>query len=210
MLYLVMRFSRKLEIDKRHRLETLHTIDRHRPLQKSYPTEELEIIHAACENFEIFDSIKSTPIKLRSNMTRAKVAFEKGSSQAYGWASTVVRAEPKEVMAYLWDPEGRLAYDKDTLKRETSQVNCERTSPGTPPEPRRHQRERALGAACEGFYGRGVSPPQPPRLPASAAVGLFGLGARFALAKKATSASPVPADTSPHLAHPFPRRARRY
>jgi hypothetical protein len=31
-----------------------------------------------------------------------------------------------------------------------------------PPKTRRHQCERALGAACEGFYGRGGSPPDNP------------------------------------------------
>ena len=54
---------------------------------------------------------------MESPMITAKIAYKGGDSQAWGWASAVVRATPKEILAYSWNTLSRANRSVDDLLR---------------------------------------------------------------------------------------------
>jgi hypothetical protein len=56
-------------------------------------------------------------------LTQAKISFQKGDTHAQGWATTIVRATPLEVLAYVWDPVKRSSKNVDNIESRVTRKN---------------------------------------------------------------------------------------
>jgi hypothetical protein len=93
-------YDQSLTLDSAKRLEIIRIIDReHRG--SSISVEEEEIVAKGSGNFQAFGRMKSKVLKMPSSLTKAKLAEEIGTNLLWGWASTFVRAESKEVLAHI-------------------------------------------------------------------------------------------------------------
>jgi hypothetical protein len=64
---------------------------------------EEEIFKERMTEFSKFEATGVKQLKMASPLTAAKLAVEDGDRVAFGYAVTVVRAQPVKVLAYLWD-----------------------------------------------------------------------------------------------------------
>ncbi|GMI30958.1 hypothetical protein TeGR_g5713, partial [Tetraparma gracilis] len=104
--------SEKIDGDKRLEFEEMV-----RAHNQPYTEEELEVIKKGQDLHELFEGEKGKVVKLPSSLATAKVAYKKGERKAYGWATTIVRASPVQVLAYLWDVMSRNVMNEDDLER---------------------------------------------------------------------------------------------
>jgi hypothetical protein len=65
----------------------------------------------------MFENVKSADVALPSPSTKAKLAFVKGDSLAWGWASSKVRAPPAAVLAFVWNAGSRSKRKPDDLEK---------------------------------------------------------------------------------------------
>ena len=84
------RFDKSAEIDTSSSLRLASMIRAH---DGDYTDEENASIGMGLGWLNMFGSLKSKDLKMGSPSTKAKVAFEDNDSHAWGWATTIVRAE---------------------------------------------------------------------------------------------------------------------
>jgi hypothetical protein len=94
------KFDQSLEIDAANRARTVTMIKNH---SDAYSEEENIFVKEGLASFQMFESQSAKDINMDIPATKAKLAFEVGSSNACGWASTVVRASAEEVLAFWHD-----------------------------------------------------------------------------------------------------------
>ena len=108
------KFDKSLEIDAATRRKNVRRIEEHRD---AYSKEEDEALKEGEADFDLFENEKAKKLKMRSPLTKAKIAFKRGSRSGWGWSSTVVRASPEEVLAHMWDRTGRGKRHEDDLEK---------------------------------------------------------------------------------------------
>jgi Mg-chelatase subunit ChlI len=86
------RFDRSLEVDGARRKELVEMIKRSARQQLEYSEEEENIVAEGQTWFKAFDGLKSKDVDMRSPQTKGKVAYKKGDSRAWGWATATARA----------------------------------------------------------------------------------------------------------------------
>jgi hypothetical protein len=94
------RFDQSPAIDAASNLRLVAMIQNH---DEQYTEKEDEILRIGVSNISMFDALKGKKLKMPSQTTEAKIAYEKGNSYAFGWAATTVCASPEQVLAYIWD-----------------------------------------------------------------------------------------------------------
>ncbi|GMI29995.1 hypothetical protein TeGR_g13866, partial [Tetraparma gracilis] len=94
------RFDKSAEIDAASSLRLASMIRAH---EGDYTDEEIVGIDAGKDRLKMFERMKTKNLKTESPSTEAEVAFEDNDSHAWGRATTTVRAEPTEVLAYALD-----------------------------------------------------------------------------------------------------------
>jgi hypothetical protein len=108
-------FDRSEEIDRLSAVEAVEKIKRH---ADPYSDEENAIVDERIADFDRFTGLASVKLRLKSCRVFAKFAFEKRervTETAWGWATTVVRASPEEVLASLLNPMSRSKRKKSDL-----------------------------------------------------------------------------------------------
>jgi hypothetical protein len=83
------RFDKSSAIDAASSLRLVSVIQNH---DEPYTEKEEAILRASVAKFSLFEGQKAKELKMSSKLTTAKIAFEKNSSIAFGWATTTVRA----------------------------------------------------------------------------------------------------------------------
>ncbi|GMI32508.1 hypothetical protein TeGR_g10375 [Tetraparma gracilis] len=114
-----VRFDRSLDVDTFKRRELVKMINRH---TGQYSEEEEEIMSEGRASFMAFDALKSKDVNMRSPQSKAKVAYKKGDSRAWGWSAATVRASPEEVLAYAWDTKSRYKMRPDDVVKEIDET----------------------------------------------------------------------------------------
>jgi hypothetical protein len=71
----------------------------------------------------LFEVQTAKDLKMSSSSTTAKIAFEKTSSHAWGWATTNVRATPVQALAYVLDFYKSSSRRSDEIQREMRVIN---------------------------------------------------------------------------------------
>jgi len=122
------RFDKSLEIDREIREQNIDMIVDHsdsarramgeRPIV--YSEEETKIIEEGAEYFSLFSGENSKSLMMTSPLAKGKLAY-KSDRHAWGWATTTVRADPKEVLAFLWDTTRRSAQREDDLEKSVDE-----------------------------------------------------------------------------------------
>ena len=107
-------FDKSLEIDGAVRAQNVGLIAGH---DAEYSEEENALLEEGEKHFTMFGGMKVKSLKMASPLTTAEIAYKSGDRLAWGRATTTVRARPKEVMAFLWDPMRRLARSEDDLEK---------------------------------------------------------------------------------------------
>ncbi|GMI35625.1 hypothetical protein TeGR_g12632 [Tetraparma gracilis] len=91
-----------------------------------YAREERAIVQKGLMRFNRFEDLESSTaqdLKMGSPLTQAKISFQKGDTHAQGWATTIVRATPLEVLAYVWDPVKRSSKTVDNIESRVTRKN---------------------------------------------------------------------------------------
>ena len=94
------RFDKSPAIDAASNLRLVTMIQDH---DEPYTEREDEILRIGVSNISKFDALKGKELKMPSQSTEAKIAYEVGNSYAFGWAATTVCASPEQVLAFIWD-----------------------------------------------------------------------------------------------------------
>jgi hypothetical protein len=113
-----LRFDESLKIDASSRAMIVKTVKNH---SAEYSDEENEIIEEELKNFAIFEDQKAKDIKMEVPTTVARIAFSKGSSQAWGFATTIMRTTPEEIVALSWDTMSRGKHRDDDLEKSVDE-----------------------------------------------------------------------------------------
>ncbi|GMI25032.1 hypothetical protein TeGR_g8761 [Tetraparma gracilis] len=108
------RFDKSPAIDLASSLRLVAMIQNH---DAPYTEKEEEILRTGVSHISMFEAQKGTELKMASPSTKAKIAYEKGSSFAFGYATTTVRASPEEVLADQWDLLNRAGRAADDLEK---------------------------------------------------------------------------------------------
>jgi hypothetical protein len=108
------RFDKSPAIDAASNLLLETMIKNH---DEPYTKAEEEIFKKGLAEFSKFDKLKGKKLAMRSPTTTAKLVYEKGQSHAYGWSSTIVRASPVQVAAFVWNTEARCKARPDDLEK---------------------------------------------------------------------------------------------
>ena len=127
-------FDQSRLLDRLKMDENVDTIKKTRTNKKSltltskvqYSVEEDDIIAEGTKHFAVFDAMKAKPINLGSPLTTATIAHNKTRSgdDAWGWATTTVRASREEVLAYIMDVTKRGSVEStDLVKAVDEQLN---------------------------------------------------------------------------------------
>jgi len=94
-------FDKSQEFDERSRAATVEMIRNH---AEAYSVEENMHFVDALSWFDMFEVAgNKKQVKMASSLAKAQVGFKAGDTHVWGWSSSSVRAEPEEVMGYLWD-----------------------------------------------------------------------------------------------------------
>jgi hypothetical protein len=110
------KFDKSLEIDaaNRARKSGEMKIFNH---ATAYSKEENEIVQSGLGNFTVFGEGRAKKLKMALSATAAKILFEKGGGSAKGWASSVVRASPEDILTFIWDTMSRTKRRGDDLEK---------------------------------------------------------------------------------------------
>jgi len=112
------RFDKSLEIDngsKRLDMAMISNSD------DEYSEAENSIVEDGKKLFAEFEGMKAKHLKMKSSLTRAKLAFKDGDRHAWGWATTSVRTSPSEALAYLWNTHRKNAQRKNDLEKNVEE-----------------------------------------------------------------------------------------
>ena len=109
-LRLRQRFDKSLEVDGVARVQNVEMIVGH---ADEYSEEENRMLTEGGKLFEDFEGTKTKSLKMASILTTAKIAYKSGDQRAWGWAATIVRARPEEVLAFMLDLNRRSARQDD-------------------------------------------------------------------------------------------------
>jgi hypothetical protein len=109
-----LRFDKSQEIDSANRVTFIGKIKNH---ATPYSDEENRMVDDGLLNFEQFKNKSAKVLKMDSPVTEARIVFQKGDKHAWGWSSTIVRATPEEILAFIWDVLSREARAEDDLDR---------------------------------------------------------------------------------------------
>ena len=108
------RFDKSPTIDVASNLRLVDMIQNH---NEAYTEKEEEILEDGRKMFGVFAHQKSKATKMTSLATQAKIAYKPGDKQAFGWATTTVRASSQEVLAFVWNTEARCKARPDDLAK---------------------------------------------------------------------------------------------
>jgi hypothetical protein len=72
-------------------------------------------------HFNLFESQSAKDIKMDVPTTKAKIAFKKNDSHAWGWSTTIIRASPEEILAFAWDTLSRANTYADTAVKNVDE-----------------------------------------------------------------------------------------
>jgi len=108
-------FDKSDEIDRVVRAKNLATIDLHS--DHAYSDEERTILKEGLSHFAFFNTLKAKNLKISSHSSTAKVAYKKTDHDAWGLASSPIRASANEVMAFLLDPTRRMSRKEGDLEK---------------------------------------------------------------------------------------------
>ncbi|GMI24556.1 hypothetical protein TeGR_g3140 [Tetraparma gracilis] len=108
------RFDKSPAIDVASNLRLVTMIQNH---DGDYSERELEILEEGRKMLGVFEQQESKELEMTSRTTEAKMAFEDGSSHAYGWSLAVVRASPVQVLAHVLDVKKRAGVRADHLEK---------------------------------------------------------------------------------------------
>jgi len=115
------RFDKSREIDGATRAQNFGLIADH---MEQYSEEENALLEEGEKHFADFKEMKAKSVEMASPLTMGEIAFKKKDSNAWGRATTTVRASPEEVLAFLWDTMRRSARREDDLEKSVEeQVN---------------------------------------------------------------------------------------
>ncbi|GMI28253.1 hypothetical protein TeGR_g4924, partial [Tetraparma gracilis] len=115
-------FDESLLLDGVKRTELEAVIRSHASREALYSPEEEAIMEGGRNSFKLFNGKSAKDIVMLSPQTRGKVAFEDGESFAWGWSSTLVRAESVQVLAFVWDVMSRAQSRFDDLEKEVDEA----------------------------------------------------------------------------------------
>jgi len=90
------RFDKSLENDCATRALNIEMIEGH---DDEYSAKETKLLVDGEQLFAMFDGMKVKVLKMASPLVMARIAKNSGDSHAWGYATTTVRAKPKEVRA---------------------------------------------------------------------------------------------------------------
>ncbi|GMI33215.1 hypothetical protein TeGR_g6242 [Tetraparma gracilis] len=107
-------FDKSPAIDAASSMRLVTMIQNH---DAPYTEKEEEILRTGVSHISMFEAQKGAELKMLSPSTMAKIAYEKGSSFAFGYATTTVRASPEEVLADQWDLLKRAGRAADDLEK---------------------------------------------------------------------------------------------
>jgi len=114
-------FDKSLEIDGATRVQNVGLIADH---TEQYSEEENAVLEEGEKHFADFKGMKAKSLEMASPLATGEIAFENKGGQAWGRATTTVRASPEEVLAFLWDYMRRSARKEDDLEKSVEeQVN---------------------------------------------------------------------------------------
>jgi hypothetical protein len=114
------RFDKSEEVDAANRARIVKLIkDR---TDVVYSAEENKIIEDGLENFNMFQGQKAKKFDMSLKTVEARLAYKTGDALAWGWASTVVRANQKEALAFMWDTEKKTSRRSDDLERSVDET----------------------------------------------------------------------------------------
>jgi hypothetical protein len=98
------RFDRSSEIDAASNLRVMTMMQNH---DEPYSEGEELVLRNGLAQITKFEAQKGKELKLASKSTMAKLAYDRGQSIAFGWASTSVRTSVPDILAFLWDGSSR-------------------------------------------------------------------------------------------------------
>jgi hypothetical protein len=107
-------FDKGPEIDAASNLRLVTMIQNH---DEPYTEKEEKILRVGVSHIAMFEAQKGKELKMDSPATKAKMAYEEGSSFAFGYATATVRASPAEVLADQWDVLKRAGRAADDLEK---------------------------------------------------------------------------------------------
>jgi hypothetical protein len=114
-----LKFDKSWELDISSRQRTVDMIRSH---ATEYDREELDIITKKRRDFVLFAGEKVKKLKMKSPLAVGKIALTVGDSHAWGWASTIVRGSPEDVMAFTWNTMSRGKRRDDDLEKAIDQA----------------------------------------------------------------------------------------
>ena len=88
-----------------------------------YSAAENSLLEDGLGYFSFFEkSVKSKRLRMDSPLTAAEIAFDKHDSYAWGWATSIVRASPQEILAYMWDTMKRSSSRSEDFEKSVDEV----------------------------------------------------------------------------------------
>ena len=118
------RFDKSVEIDavSREKIGNVTKAHLSGAVPPAYTSNENAAIEVGLLSFSLFAGEKARPLKMKSPLTTAKLAFKDGEHHAWGWSSTSVRCSADEVLAYLWDTTRRSGVYADDHERAVDEA----------------------------------------------------------------------------------------
>jgi hypothetical protein len=111
-------FDQSVKIDAANRARNVEMIQNH---ADDYTDEEIQVLEAEEAQFVLFENQHARSLQMSSHLTSARVAFKKGDSLGWGWASTVVKASAEEVLGTIWDTLKRSSARKDDIVKSVDE-----------------------------------------------------------------------------------------
>ena len=111
-------FDMSHEIDGATRAQNVGLITDH---MEQYSEEENALLEEGGKHFADFKEMKAKSLKMVSPLTTGEIAFKKKDRHAWGRATTTVRANPEEVLAFLWDTLRRSSRQEDDLVKSVDE-----------------------------------------------------------------------------------------
>jgi len=108
------RFDKSLEVDGATRALNVAMITGR---EEEYSSHENWFVAQGEKHFADFQGQKSKSLEMKSPLTTAKIAYERGDRHVWGYAKTTVLASPTEVLAFFWDSSRRTDLKNDDLEK---------------------------------------------------------------------------------------------
>jgi hypothetical protein len=114
-----LRFDQSSKIDALEREKITSSIRRDGEV---YTQEENEIVEEGLSHFGLFEGEIAKELKMSSRLTIAKAAFTESDSHVWGWATTIVRGSPEDILAFASHGTSRANRYEDDIVRTLDEV----------------------------------------------------------------------------------------